>query len=373
MENKNITLSDVERNRELFEYEMTEVILQLRGEFAKICGKDMKLKDAQMEVPNVKISAELPIVDTAFGGVQVPVVANGNVTAIPTVTFEKSNVNRPTVPAACVSVPKKVILEQIQLDCPTASAHVNVNNMCVNVEYPTISHVETKIDIPLQGESAVLNESWKSDIIIDLPETEIDVKSDICTPLSDISIEVPCIPAVAQYKDTKVVIENAMRDIKDTVCVIPEYLCQDVEVEDFGIDVAKVPTISSIDIMNVVLKDTSIKFPTIPKVNVAVPKKVYANQETMSLPIIKSVKIPMPLQVAKPHFDLGNDWDVPAINISSRIVTAVKAERPNINCEYSAVCLKPLPVIEVQNKNGIEIPEIPDFSDAIREVLESAV
>ena len=33
-------LSDVERNKELFEYEMTEVILQLKGEYANLRGKD---------------------------------------------------------------------------------------------------------------------------------------------------------------------------------------------------------------------------------------------------------------------------------------------------------------------------------------------
>lgn len=32
-------LSDVERNKELFEYEMTEVILQLKGDLQNLAGK----------------------------------------------------------------------------------------------------------------------------------------------------------------------------------------------------------------------------------------------------------------------------------------------------------------------------------------------
>lgn len=372
MENKQIALSDVERNKELFEYEMTEVILQLKGEFAKISGKDMKLKDARMEVPNLKINTELPTVDTVSLGVQVPVVVNGNVTAIPTVTFEKTNVNRPTVPAVCVSLPKKVILDQIQLDCPTANAHVNVNNTCVNIEFPTISQVETKLDISSHIEFVAMDKNWNSNIVIDLPKTDINVKSDICTSISGVSIEVPYIPATAQYTGTKVVIENTMCDIKDDVRAIPEYSYQDINVEDFCIDVTKVPAISSIDIKKVALADTPINIPTIPKVNVDLPKKVSTTQETISLPIIKSMKIPMPLQVTKSHFDL-NDTVVPVINICSGTDTSISVEKPNINCEYSAVRSVSLSDVVVQNKFGIDVPEIPDFSDAIKEVLESAV
>ena len=36
MDNNYSPLSDVERDKELFEYEMTQVILQLKGEFAKV-------------------------------------------------------------------------------------------------------------------------------------------------------------------------------------------------------------------------------------------------------------------------------------------------------------------------------------------------
>lgn len=47
MEQETERLSDVERNKELFEYEMTEVILQLKGEFAKLSGKDLHLEAEQ--------------------------------------------------------------------------------------------------------------------------------------------------------------------------------------------------------------------------------------------------------------------------------------------------------------------------------------
>ena len=41
MERKHIASIDVEKCKELFEYEMTEVLLMLKGEFASVSGKDM--------------------------------------------------------------------------------------------------------------------------------------------------------------------------------------------------------------------------------------------------------------------------------------------------------------------------------------------
>ena len=45
MESNVNALSDAERNKELFEYEMTEVVLQLKGEFAKVSRKDLGLEE----------------------------------------------------------------------------------------------------------------------------------------------------------------------------------------------------------------------------------------------------------------------------------------------------------------------------------------
>ncbi|MBQ8298183.1 MAG: hypothetical protein IJX77_10425 [Ruminococcus sp.] len=60
MENNKITLSDEERCKELFEYEMTEVVMQLRGEFAKISGKDMNVDVDSIEVGKPDINSEMP-------------------------------------------------------------------------------------------------------------------------------------------------------------------------------------------------------------------------------------------------------------------------------------------------------------------------
>ena len=41
MEEKIIEMTDIEKSKELFEYEMTEIILMLKGEFASVSGKEL--------------------------------------------------------------------------------------------------------------------------------------------------------------------------------------------------------------------------------------------------------------------------------------------------------------------------------------------
>lgn len=57
MENK-VENINIEKNKELFEYEMTEVILRLKGEFAAFSGKDTKF--AEMVVDDAKLRINTP-------------------------------------------------------------------------------------------------------------------------------------------------------------------------------------------------------------------------------------------------------------------------------------------------------------------------
>ena len=57
MENK-VENINIETNKELFEYEMTEVILKLKGEFAAFSGKDTKF--AEMVVDDAKLRINTP-------------------------------------------------------------------------------------------------------------------------------------------------------------------------------------------------------------------------------------------------------------------------------------------------------------------------
>ncbi len=98
-EKDNVTLSDVERNKELFEYEMTEVILQLKGEFAKFTGKDLSFDESQVEVKKPEIS-EIPQVSMELNGFEnevAEVKAGSN-------QFDLPELNMPEINVDCKSV-----------------------------------------------------------------------------------------------------------------------------------------------------------------------------------------------------------------------------------------------------------------------------
>ena len=65
MEQNQLQFSDVSKNREKFEYEMTEVALRLRGEFSKLTGEELQLKAGLRDVPRPEIETNIAQVQAA--------------------------------------------------------------------------------------------------------------------------------------------------------------------------------------------------------------------------------------------------------------------------------------------------------------------
>lgn len=60
MENRETVVSDIERNKEVFEYEMTEVLLKLRGEFAAIRGEELAGENIGASAGKVDVDYNAP-------------------------------------------------------------------------------------------------------------------------------------------------------------------------------------------------------------------------------------------------------------------------------------------------------------------------
>lgn len=93
-------LSDVERNKELFEYEMTEVILQLKGEFAKLSGKDLHLEAEQFALKPLNLPAAMP--EVTIDPVQIAVDSVPvfeTLSAMPEIAMHDSKIDCPDVSA----------------------------------------------------------------------------------------------------------------------------------------------------------------------------------------------------------------------------------------------------------------------------------
>ncbi|MBQ3941017.1 MAG: hypothetical protein II723_07885 [Oscillospiraceae bacterium] len=94
-------LSDIERTKELFEYEMTEVVRQLKGSFAGLNAERLGLDESGFEVPAVQVPAELPAVSAEpvrlqFDPAAVP--QSVSAAAIPQVSVSAPAVSIPAVP-----------------------------------------------------------------------------------------------------------------------------------------------------------------------------------------------------------------------------------------------------------------------------------
>lgn len=73
--NNKVENINIEKNKELFEYEMTEVILKLKGEFAAFSGKDTRFEEMAVDDKKLHIcTPEVIQVQMSDCNVQVPEV-----------------------------------------------------------------------------------------------------------------------------------------------------------------------------------------------------------------------------------------------------------------------------------------------------------
>ena len=148
-EKDNLTLSDVERNKELFEYEMTEVILQLKGEFAKFTSKDLSFDESQVEVKKPEIS-EIPQVSMELNGFEnevAEVKAGSNQFDLPELNMSEINVD-------CKSV-GSINIDSIsggQMP-PIEKPETVIPNASISIEEVNVSGLDSEslsaVDVPL--------------------------------------------------------------------------------------------------------------------------------------------------------------------------------------------------------------------------------
>lgn len=98
MENK-LENINIEQNKELFEYEMTEVILNLKGEFAVFSGKNTKFAEMVVDDSRLKVdSPEVVQVKVDLSGVDTPTVGRVQCPEIVSAKVEESNLKLPIIP-----------------------------------------------------------------------------------------------------------------------------------------------------------------------------------------------------------------------------------------------------------------------------------
>lgn len=134
-------LSDVERNKELFEYEMTEVILQLKGEFAKLSGKDLHLEAEQFAVKPLNLPAAMP--EVTIDPVQIAVDSVPvfeTLSAMPEIAMHDSKMDYPDVSALNPIAIQPIAMHLPELDYPSVPDISTCHPFEISMEMPEISY-----------------------------------------------------------------------------------------------------------------------------------------------------------------------------------------------------------------------------------------
>ncbi len=109
MEQYTINNIDIEKNKELFEYEMTEVVLKLRGEFSVVSKEGTHYNKVAVEEQRLKVEPfSLPKVNCSISQINIPAVVVGNVKTSVFEDVRAPNLMVPTISYCVVDVPKHI-------------------------------------------------------------------------------------------------------------------------------------------------------------------------------------------------------------------------------------------------------------------------
>lgn len=98
MENK-VENINIEKNKELFEYEMTEVILKLKGEFAAFSGKDTRFADMVVDDAKLRVNtSEVAQVQMEDHHIETPAIGSVQQTEAARVEVKETILRLPIIP-----------------------------------------------------------------------------------------------------------------------------------------------------------------------------------------------------------------------------------------------------------------------------------
>lgn len=421
MENNNITLSDVERNKELFEYEMTEVILQLKGEFAKVSGKDLHLDNAQFSTKKLNIQSEIPDISVTPIEIETSKSTNnvsGDTFSLPEVKVLHSKIDCPAVPVSASVVLNSVQLEQLKLDCPAVKP---VNKITIGEIKLTVSDVPESVQKVFVAD---LPEVTISSVSVDQVNTKINIPNDMRKiqldsekiEVSDVTVNIPQQTDVKiEYFTLKTPTVNKISvpethdifsvsigkiDIPDTAFSVSE--TEDISINQIVLDIPAIRTTACYKPVKaeiLLFSENQIpKFRNL-QINLSINTNIHFNlTEDISVPkifeynpvslqnisekisgltkvpdIIPFHEITMTTVSLNERESIVNEVHIPVIPKETTGEIKINVNQPDIEFEYPIVDVLNIPPVTVKKTDRIIVPEKVDFSSDIRDILESAV
>lgn len=371
MEKNNIALSEMERNKELFEYEMTEVILQLKGKFAKISGKDLQLDESQFETPSMEIRSDIPNVDIqpiSIASIGAETTFSGDFFTIPEIVIESSKIDCPAVPVPVVSMPFQVKVKQPVLDCKTVDKVKAYAVTEAKINLPIVSAVVPSISIKKIPEITFSEIEIQSfDATIKLPRTRTNASIEV--------IKVDVLDTTINVSNIEIDVSTSPITVEtDIPMVYGNYSPVSIEVKLNNVSDVSVPKVAEFTVHEVFLTDENIEIPMIPKVKKYNGESIIiSNHETKPLdfPEIKTaIFYPTTVEATPLEVDAVRVPDMSSLPDKGVIV---KVEKPTIDFEYPTAKVVKIPNVSLKATENLDIPVMPDFESEIQDIIDSAV
>ncbi len=376
MENTNIALSDAERNKELFEYEMTEVILQLKGEFANVSGKDLQLDESRFETPTLNVQSDILPVNiqpVTIEAKSVEISVSDETFVIPEIVLENRTIDCPAVSAPVIAMPSQVSIEQPVLDCKTVDKIETYSATEAKIELPVISVVVPAVSIGSIPEITVSETK--------IPNTKTDIKlptAEIVADIEMIRIDIPNVHINLRDIDINVDIPTPYNitlpvdaDIKS---ISMDYSPILVEVKPSSVDDVTLPKITRYIGQEVSLKNMDAHVPKTPEIFEYNGKCIKISASEIELPVLPKVStVTIPTVTVEPSSTKVDDVLILDLTMLTNKEVSIKVEKTTINFEYPTAEIVQIPAVIFRSNINIDVPAMPDFASEIQDIIDSAV
>lgn len=199
MENQGIENMDIERNKELFEYEMTQVLIQLKGEFAAISGKDVNFAGSAAEENIVEFSPiSIPEVELDKNNITAPETVKISAVEIPEIKAESINLSAPETEKFAVKDIPQVNIGKSTAELPEipairaaedTAAAVTVSGNIEKIKINTVSaDIKEGLENNLFRKTEDIKISGSEALIPEIPQINIKGTADITVKKPDINI-----------------------------------------------------------------------------------------------------------------------------------------------------------------------------------------
>ena len=273
MENNKETLTDIDRAKELFEYEMTAVLLNLKGEFENV-GKDIENEYLEMEVPEPKLEYASPELEAE--GVRLECELPGSVELS---GIEPVSVSLEGFEAAGAPVPGEVALTSIEAVDISAAREAIAGIAPSEVGKVSMPSVPASVTVNVAGAlpSAGFVQA-KTPSVPKLPEAEKVQGVSVDMPVGEVRAEAFEIPAVDRPEAVITGLEEIPVEAEQSF-ELPPVQVESItvgygpaETGEFTAPELSAPEVERIEVGAVPPEEISFKFPEIHLQKAALPE-----------------------------------------------------------------------------------------------------